>query len=159
MQHATREDIVAIEKMYYNRVSYNDAHGIHQWEYEQVTWNAFSKLYQLEDYYVGKVDGQVVCGLFIVDVDALYWPNEKKGSSLYLHKICVDPQHRKKGYSDAMITFFKNMGKEQGFYEVRLDVREKKSKLREMYERNGFTLVKIDHFVPDFTTALYHYVY
>ena len=156
---ATTEDIPAILEMYRRRVLYNNAHGIPQWRLADVTWEAFSQLYTIDDYYVGKCNGEVVCGLFIIDVDKLYWPDVDKGKYLYLHKICVDPAHAKKGYSDAMITYFKDKGRKEGYPEVRLDVREKKVKLREMYERNGFRLVTIGQFVPEFTTALYHYVY
>lgn len=159
IRQAVKEDIPAILKMYQRRVAYNNEMGIPQWRFEDVTWEAFSQLYTIDDYYVGECDGEVVCGLFIVDVDTLYWPDEEKGKYLYLHKICVDPKHAKKGYSDAMITFFKDKGRAEGYPEVRLDVREKKLKLREMYERNGFRFVKRGQFVPAFTTALYHYTY
>ncbi len=156
IRKAKEQDIIGIEEMYRKRVSYNDAHGIHQWDYDQVTWECFRQLYTINDYYVGFLDQTIVCGCFIVDVDHLYWPDEKAGAALYLHKIVVDPDYGGHGYADELIRFFKEKGKSEGYPEVRIDVREKKTKLRQMYERNGFQLVKIDQFVPEFTTALYH---
>ena len=154
---ATKEDIPAILEMYKHRVLYNNEHGIPQWTLDEVTWEEFEKTYTIEDYFVGKVNGEVACGMFIVDVDDLYWPEIEKGKYLYLHKICVDPAYAKLGYSDLMIEYFKNKGKSEGHKEVRLDVREKKAKLRQMYERHGFQLVRTGQFVPTFTTALYQY--
>lgn len=157
IRQAREADKPAIEAMYGRRVRYNDARGIHQWNPDEVSWEAFSKLYTIADYYVGTVNEKVVCGLFIVDEDALYWPDMEKGTSLYLHKICVDPAYSGNGYADAMIQCFIEKGHREGYPDVRLDVREHKDKLRRMYERNGFQLYKTGRFHRDFTTALYIY--
>lgn len=158
IQQASQADMEGIALMYQKRVAYNDAHDIHQWNYDQVTWDAFFKTYEISDYYVGKVQEEIVCGMFVVDVDALYWPDEPAGVSLYLHKICVDPAWSGYGFSDQLISYFKYLGEKKGVPEVRLDVRKKKAKLRQMYERNGFELVRYGQFLPEFETALYHYV-
>lgn len=156
---ACEQDIPALEQMYRNRVLFNNAHDIAQWRLEEVTWEALSELYTIEDCFVGKVNGEVACACFIVDIDELYWPEAKPKESLYLHKICVDPKYRGLGYSDALITYFKEKGRREGYPCVRLDVRKHKQALRQMYERNGFVLVKYGDFVPEFSTALYHYVF
>lgn len=157
IRRAKEEDKGKIAAMYERRVRYNDAHDIHQWYLHEVTWKAFSQLYTVDQYYVGDVDGEIVCGMFIVDVDALYWPHMPKGASLYLHKICVDPAHSGKGYADALIRFFIDKGRWEGYPDVRLDVREHKEKLRAMYERNGFQFYASGQFLPEFRTALYIY--
>ena len=54
IRQAREADKPAIEAMYGRRVRYNDAHGIHQWNPDEVSWEAFSKLYSIADYYVGK---------------------------------------------------------------------------------------------------------
>lgn len=159
IRKAVKSDIPVIEKMYFKRVVYNDAHDIHQWNLEDVSWDAFSVLYTIDDYYVGIYKGQIVCGLFIVDIDELYWPQAKKGESLYLHKICVDPAFSGLGFADDLIQFFIEKGKNEGYSHVSLDVRAHKEKLRAMYERNGFVLHSIRTFFPEYETALYTYKY
>lgn len=159
IRQAKLTDIAALEDMYRRRVLFNNEHDIAQWHLHEVTWEALSELYTIEDCYVGEVNGTIACACFIVDIDELYWPECKAKESLYLHKICVDPNFRGKGYSDALITFFKEKGRQEGYPCVRLDVRKHKKALRDMYERNGFTLVKYGDFVPEFSTALYHYVF
>lgn len=155
IRQACEHDIHAIEEMYRRRVQFNDLHGIHQWDLEDVSWRVLSALYHIEDYYVGELQGEIVCGLCIVDVDALYWPHARKGEALYLHKLCVDPAHSGCGYADALITFFKQQGSVRGMREVRLDVREQKHKLRKMYERHGFELHTIVKVHDEYANALY----
>lgn len=157
IEQASTDDIKAIECMYEKRVLYNDAHDIHQWNLDEVNWNVFSQLYDIHDYYKGVYENRIVCGLFIVDVDELYWNGRTKGEALYLHKICSDPDYSGHGFADAMITFFKEKGRVEHYPQVRLDVREHKKKLRAMYERNGFQLYCTGSYHPDFTTALYVY--
>ena len=154
---AKQEDLDDILEMYIRRVTFNNEHNIPQWRYEDVTWDELSKTYTIDDYYVGKVDGNICCGMFVVDVDALYWPEEPKGKYLYLHKICVDPAYSKRGYADQLISYFKQLGRDHNHKQVRLDVRAHKDKLRAMYERNGFRLVRMGKFLPECDTALYCY--
>ena len=49
IRQAREADKPAIEAMYGRRVRYNDAHGIHQWNPDEVSWEAFSKLYTIAD--------------------------------------------------------------------------------------------------------------
>ena len=154
---ATMQDLPTILSMYKKRVTFNDAHDIHQWDYSEVSWEAFSQLYQIEDYQVGILDGNIVCGMFVVDVDELYWPEEPQGKALYLHKICVDPDYRGLGFGTLLLNHFKEMGRLKNVSCVRLDVKKHKDKLQKFYESNGFVFVKEGHFVSDTKTYLYEY--
>ncbi len=157
IEKATKEDIKDILEMYKKRVIYNIEHDMKQWTLEEVTLEEFSKTYTIDDYYVGKCDGKVVCGMFIVDVDKLYWPSEKKGNALYLHKIVVDPDYSKRGYSDLLIEYFKEKGRREGYPKVRLDVKEHKDKLRSIYEKHGFQIVEKKQIFSEYKTVLYHF--
>lgn len=157
IEKPTKKDIKDILAMYKKRVIYNIEHGIKQWSLDEVTLEEFAKTYTLNDYYMGKCNGKIVCGMFIVDIDELYWPNAKKGEALYLHKIVVDPDYSGKGYGGLLIEYFKEKGRSEGYSEVRLDVKEYKEKLRSMYEEHGFQLVEIKQIFTEYKTALYHY--
>lgn len=154
---ATSQDIPEILSMYQRRVAFNDAHHMHQWTYDEVTWKAFSQLYRIEDYQVGIFNDKIVCGMFVVDIDELYWPNEPQGVALYLHKICVDPAYRGKGFGKQLLDRFKELGRLHQVPCVRLDVKKHKEKLQTFYEANGFVFVKEGKFVPDTRTVLYEY--
>lgn len=154
---ATMQDIPTILSMYQKRVAFNDTHGMHQWTYQEVSWEAFSKLYRIEDYQVGILDGNIVCGMFVVDVDELYWPDEPAGVALYLHKICVDPEYRGLGFGSQLLDRFIEMGRMHSKPCVRLDVKKHKDKLQKFYEGHGFVFVKEGQFLPDTNTYLYEY--
>lgn len=156
-RQATIEDLPSILQMYKKRVAYNDAHDMHQWSYEEVTWRAFSQLYKIEDYQVGILDGVIVCGMFVVDVDTIYWPQEPKGVALYIHKVCVDPDYKGLGFGKLLLDRFKELGKQYPVSSVRLDVKKHKDKLQKFYEENGFVFVREGQFVPDTKTYLYEY--
>lgn len=152
-------DISALENLYEKRVRFNDAHGIHQWDLEDVTWQTLSKTYQIENFYVMEENGRIVAAVCFVDYDPTYWPEMARGESYYLHKICVDPECAKLGYSNQLIEYFKQKGKQLGYPDVRLDVRAHKQKLRQMYESHGFVLVRVDSLFDGYDTALYRYAF
>ena len=60
IRKATTKDIPAIEAMYHDRVLYNDGHDMHQWRLEQVSWECFSQLYTIDDYYVAEENNTIV---------------------------------------------------------------------------------------------------
>lgn len=158
LRKAETQDIERMEAVYKERVLFNDAHDIHQWNLSDVSWESLSKTYSIDDFYVLEEEGEIVACACFVDYDPLYWPDLKKGESYFLHKICVHPRHSKKGYSGQLIEFFKSRGKELGYPDVRLDVRAHKKKLRKMYERHGFELVRMDTIFTEYETALYRYL-
>lgn len=152
---ANEQDIVRLEQLYRKRVVYNDAHDIHQWDVQDITWERLSQTYTIHDFYVMEEKGCLAAAACFVDSDPFYWPMMKPGESYYLHKLCVDPDFAKRGYSGLLIEYFKQKGREQGYPDVRLDVRAHKTKLREMYEIHGFVHVMDLHLFDDYETALY----
>lgn len=158
IRQANEKDIPEIEALYKKRVLYNDAHGMHQWDLEDVTWISLSKSYCMNDFYILE-DPEIKACCCIVDVDPVYWPHKAQGESLYLHKIITDPDARKRGYGDLLVSYFKQKGQAEGYPDVRLDVRAHKDKLRTFYERNGFQLVEEKAIFKDYVTALYAYKY
>ena len=159
IRQARDQDIAKLERLYQKRVAYNDAHDMHQWNQEEIDWKCLSQTYQIQDFYVVEKQGDIVAAACFVDYDPIYWPMMKPKQSLYLHKLCVDPDMAKQGYSTALIEYFKQTGKEKGYPDVRLDVRAHKIKLRAMYEAHGFVYMNTVSLFADYDTALYRYVF
>lgn len=157
LRKANTYDIEDILNLYKDVIIYQDRNQMHQWNGSDITWETLSKLYKIEDFVIGKDQNQIVCACIIVDVDLIYWPNIKRGESLFIHKIAVSSKYRGCGLGKAMLDYFKEQGKIKYLKDVRLDVRSNKEKLRSFYEQNGFTLDGIYKIFDDYDTALYYY--
>lgn len=93
----------------------------------------------------------------LVDYDPFFWPDVKKGESLFIHKLAVTKTARKSGVADALMDFFKKQGAERGVKTLRLDTHALRPKLRAFYELHGFAFVKVKVFKGDRHTAFYIY--
>lgn len=58
--------------------------------------------------------------------------------------ICVAPAHRSAGIGSALIAALANEGRKRGYGEMRLDVIDRNTRARALYERLGFTELKTD---------------
>lgn len=157
IRRARIADIAMIEALYRDRVRYDTQQKQQQWTMQEVCWTSFSTLYTIQDCYVGVYQNRIVCCMFIVDEDVLYWKQQKKGMALYLHKLVVHPAYAKQGFADSMISYYKQKGANDGLAMVCLDVKEHKMGIRRLYERHGFQLQAIKRFFPDYRSALYVY--
>lgn len=145
--------------VYIRRVNYNIKRDIKQWGLDEVAWETLSKDYAVDDFRVLSIDGKIVAAMAVVDEDLMYWPGVPKGESLYLHKICVDPQYEGHGYGDLMVSMFIEEGRQKGKKDVRLDVKAYKDALIRFYERCGFKFDKLIQVHEAFQTRLYRYTY
>lgn len=157
IRQACSKDTNLIETMYLKKINQLAAKGLVQWEKEEVMWDALSKSYQPEDFYIVYRDDQAVGAFVVVDYDPTYWLNDKPKDALYIHKVMVLDEAEKQGISDKILTHFKMLGKQQGYDIVKLDVREYKTKLRAFYERNGFKLKETVDLGKGYLTCLYVY--
>lgn len=157
IESAAYEDIAGIVELYQHVVQYQNQQGQPQWQLADVSWEALTEIYHLEHFYIAKADDQIIGACILADYDPIYWPEAPLGESLYIHKLAVRNEWRKRGIGDAFLDFFKQRGRLLGMKEVRLDVRAYKDKLRSFYERNGFVLVRTEAVFETYDTALYHY--
>lgn len=88
IRQANKQDIPALEALYRKRVMYNDAHDIHQWRLQDVTWAALSQVYDISNFYVIEQAGAIVASVCFVDDDPTYWPEMQAGQS-YLSLIHI----------------------------------------------------------------------
>ena len=63
--------------------------------------------------------------------------------SLVIHTLAISPDATHKGYGEAFIRFYEDMGKSLGLKALRLDTNEKNIKSRPFYKSLGYTEVDI----------------
>jgi N-acetylglutamate synthase-like GNAT family acetyltransferase len=159
IRQATEKDIPVVESILLDTINWLKEIEQSLWSSESVTWEALSKKHKICDFYIAYLDGKPSGCMAIIDYDPFFWPDVKKGESLFVHKVAVIKAARKSGVSDALINYFKEQGTLRGVSAVRLDVHAKRSRVRAFYERHGFILVKIKEFGGDRDTAFYVYQY
>ena len=157
IRQATIADSSDIESIYLKKVKQLAAKGLKQWDEEEVLFSTLSKMYTIDCFYLVYFNGCLVGGFIVVDYDPTYWLYDKPKQALYIHKVMVLDEAEKKGISNAILDYFKQLGIDKGYPSVKLDVRESKPKLRAFYERNGFVLKEIVDLNKGYLTCLYEY--
>jgi SAM-dependent methyltransferase/GNAT superfamily N-acetyltransferase len=129
------------------------------WKIEDVKWPALSKSFQIDDFYVAYKDGIPSGCMALIDYDPFFWPDVKKGESLFIHKLAVTKAARKSGVSEALLGFSKEQGAQRGIKVIRLDTDAQRPKTRAFYERNGFVFISKKE-MGSFHVAFYvHYLH
>ena len=138
IQKAKLKDIPMIESILFEAADWMDTHNLHMWEKEKLVWSHLSKIYKLENFYLGFDQGKPVSCMALVDYDPIIWPDVKSGESLFIHKLAVSRSAAGKGYSQKMIAYAKTQCKTRSVPALRLDCHQYRAKLRALYEKEGF---------------------
>ena len=157
IKQATGNDIPLLESILLDTVNWTKEMGQPMWSASDVKWESLSNHYQTGDFYIAYSNGKPSGCMAIVDHDPFFWPDVKKGESLFIHKLSVIQSARKTGVADTLIDFFKEQGTIRGVKTLRLDTHALRPKLRAFYERHGFVFVHVKVFNGDRHTAFYIY--
>ena len=157
IKQAHNSDIPVLESILLNTVNWLNEMAQPLWNASEITWDALSKNYKVGDFYIAYADGIPSGCMVLVDCDPFFWPDVKKGESLFIHKLAVTKAARKSGVADALIEFFKKQGAVRGIKTLRLDTHALRPRLRAFYERHGFVFVEVKVFKGDRHTAFYEY--
>lgn len=153
---ANAADIPIIESILLDNVNWVSEMGQPLWSAEDVVWNKLSKSYQIGDFYIAYSNGSPSGCMALIDYDPFFWPDVKKGESLFIHKLAVIKTARKSGVADAMMDFFKEQGTVRGVKTLRLDTDALRPKTRAFYERHGFGFTE-EKAMGKFYVAFYVY--
>ena len=112
---------------------------------EKTALNALSEgtLYVMEE--DGIVVGSAIINQKSADgYDRAAWKvSATMEETLVIHTLSISPKATHKGYGEAFIRFYEDMGKERGLKALRLDTNEKNTKSRPFYKSLGYTEVDI----------------
>lgn len=157
IKQAQEADIPVLESILLDTINWLNEMEQPLWGIGEVAWDALSKNYQIGDFYIAYSDGKPSGCMALVDYDPFFWPDVKKGESLFIHKLAVTKAARKTGVANALVDFFKKQGTVRRVKTIRLDTHALRPKLRAFYERHDFVFVKIKVFKGDRHTVFYIY--
>jgi len=142
VKKANAAEVNELISVYIEKVKWLRAANKTMWDEAQFAIEELNRIYNNPVFYVGIVNNTVVGGFILIENDMRYWP-EKNDSAYYFHKFVVANAYCGKGYSDEMIEWVKNYGKENGKKYIRLDYDGNRKPIMELYTRNGFCPVEI----------------
>lgn len=152
---AAEKDIPVIEDILGDAAEWLIGIGKPLWSKEHVRWAGLSKSFAASDFQIALLDGRPAACMAVVDDDPFFWPDIPKGQSLFVHRLAVKRFAAGKGLSNALLNHAKEMCKQRGISELRLDCIATIEKLRALYERNGFTCIGEKQLFGKFPTAFY----
>jgi Acetyltransferase (GNAT) family. len=156
VKQAAECDIPIIEEILLDAVNWLSKSGLqNQWNESSVKWSNLSKSYKINNFYIAYQNGLPAACMALTDFDPTYWPNIPKGESLYLHKVAVKRAIAGKGISKELIDFSKKLALNYCIKAIRLNCNQHRSKLRAVYENQGFICVEEKTFFDKYYTALY----
>jgi GNAT superfamily N-acetyltransferase len=158
IKQAQENEIPVIEAILLDAVNWLNDLDQPLWGADEVIWDSLSRSYKVDDFYIAYIDATPSGCMALVDYDPLFWPNVKKGESLFVHKLAVIESARKTGVADALINFYKEQGLKRGVKDLRLDTHALRPKLRAFYEKHGFALVE-ERSLGKFHVAFYVYTF
>ncbi|MCL1795157.1 MAG: GNAT family N-acetyltransferase [Oscillospiraceae bacterium] len=142
IKQAVIEDIPILESILLDTANWVSEISQPLWSVEEVKWEKLSKNYQIGDFHIAYANGIPSGCMALIDYDPFFWPNVKKGESVFIHKLAVTKAARKSGVADALMGFFKGYGTERGVKTIRLETDALRPKTRAFYERHGFVFIE-----------------
>jgi GNAT superfamily N-acetyltransferase len=84
-------------------------------------------------------DGAQAVGVFRLEFeDALFWPEIAPGTSAFVHKVAVAPEHQGRGLAHELLRHACALTRAHGLPFLRLDCMGGRPRLRSVYEAFGF---------------------
>ncbi len=122
--------------------TYMRAQGIFQWNEHYPTKEAFVKDLNREELYVLLKDSNVI-GAVVVStlMDDEYLPIQwltENGNNIYVHRLCVHPDHQGKGYAQKLMDFAETHARTNAYHSVRLDTFSQNKRNQHFYETRGY---------------------
>ncbi|MCL2108626.1 MAG: GNAT family N-acetyltransferase [Oscillospiraceae bacterium] len=157
IKQAQETDIPVIEDILSDTINWLNEMGQPIWSKETTTWNALSKYYRIDDFFIAYLNDKPAGCVVIIDFDPFFFPDIPKGKSLFIHKLAVKKFARKSGVSDTLLDYIKDRGIACGVQSIQLETHALRPKLRAFYERHGFEFQGIRKFDSGIQSAYYKF--
>lgn len=114
-----------------------------QTQRKMVVWPSFEKSFienEINEERQWKIiiDNVIVCNWTIAFEDKEIWGDKDKNDSIYIHRICNNPNFRGNRYIDKIVEWSIQYAKRKGKQFIRLDTLGNNTKLIEHYTSAGF---------------------
>ncbi len=138
---ATIQDLIEIDLLAKEVIQDMGKAKIPQWKEGYPAYNDFLKDFEANGLYVYKEKQQIKGSITILEenepayktIDS--WQKEK---SIVIHRLLVDPNARKQGIAQKLLSFAIKIAKENNYESIKIDTHIENYKMRKFLEKNGF---------------------
>ena len=110
---------------------------------------------KVENFCIGKVDGETACAFILQFSDIQYWGDTPKNEAVYLHKLCVKREFSHRNMTKSVVEAIREECKRKGIKYIRLDTGLDEKVVRKIYLKAGFKIVDILDYSNGKSMALY----
>lgn len=139
VRRALASDIQLVSDILQDAAEWLRDRGIPLWTDEELAVERLAPDIAAGQFYLGEWDGKPAATLRFQLTDAEVWPDLDSGDSAFIHRFAVRRPFAGKGVSLAMLSWSAEKARECGRSYLRLDCEAHRPRLREFYERAGFT--------------------
>ncbi len=116
--------------------------GIFQWNEHYPSEAVFTKDIQGGELFLLQGNGALLGAIVLtpkmdLEYSAVQWLTPD-GNSVYIHRLCVHPDHWGKGHAQKLMDFAEARSREKGFDSVRLDTFSQNKRNQEFYRKRGY---------------------
>lgn len=133
--------------------------NIFQWNEQYPNLAAFQKDLDRGELFVLEEQKDILGAVVVSDfMDAVYEPIQWKtptGKNIYIHRLCVHPEHQGKGLAQKLMAFAEGKAQEEGYASVRLDTFSLNRRNVSFYTKRGYTQLG-DVYFPVKSKAPFH---
>ncbi|MCI4642760.1 MAG: GNAT family N-acetyltransferase [Flavobacteriaceae bacterium] len=133
--------------------------NIFQWNENYPNLAAFQKDLDREELFVYEAQEKILGAVVVSDfMDAVYEPINWKaptGKNIYIHRLCVHPNHQGKGLAQKLMGFAETKAQQEGYTSVRLDTFSLNKRNVAFYTKRGYTQLG-DVYFPVKSKAPFH---
>ncbi len=112
------------------------------WAVDSLTPERLERQYPAAKGYLGWMCDRAVATMILIGRDDEFWPDVPDGEALYLHKLTVHPDWQGRQLRTQMVRAATDYVRAAGRTWLRLDTAADRPRLRAIYERQGFRLVR-----------------
>lgn len=133
--------------------------GIFQWNEHYPSREAFLNDLERQELFVLDVNGEIIGAIVIsTHMDDEYIPIEwltTSENNIYIHRLCVHPDHQGSGHAQSLMDFAENHAKQKKAPSVRLDTFSQNKRNQRFYEARGYQKLG-DIFFPKQSERPFH---
>ncbi|GLX71020.1 GNAT family N-acetyltransferase [Paenibacillus glycanilyticus] len=116
-------------------------HSTPMWSESDLTVQRLMDGLTIDNFYAAFEDGKVAAVMILQEEDSFFWPEDRFGDALYIHKLCIRRQYAKTGLVGSMLAFAEKRASSLNKSYLKLDCASDRPPLRQLYELHGFQLV------------------